>query len=66
MTTYRVLDDTSVRASTDPDSPDYDRWLHFAAGQTVTDPPEHADVKGWLRSGHWVETEPKRRKAKES
>ena len=57
MTTYRVVDDTSVRASADPKDPDYERWLHYAAGDTVTDPPKHADVEGWLESGHWVETE---------
>lgn len=53
--TYRVVDDTSVRVSNDPESPDYENWLHFLAGETVTDWPAHADVEGWVESGHWVE-----------
>lgn len=53
-TAYLVVDDTSVRASNDPASEDYERWLYFAAGETVTEWPEHADVKGWVKSGHWV------------
>lgn len=51
---YLVVDDTSVRASNDPKSDDYERWLHYAAGETVTEWPAHADVAGWVDSGHWV------------
>jgi hypothetical protein len=57
---YLVVDDTSVRASDDPKSDDYERWLHYAAGETVTDAPKHADVAGWLKSGHWTVVKPKR------
>lgn len=48
---YLVKDDTSVRTSPDPDAPD--EWIHFLAGDVVVDPPKHADVEGWLASGHW-------------
>ena len=54
---YRVESDTSVRRSADPDSPEWDEWLHYAAGDVVTNPPEHADVDGWLASGHWIPIE---------
>lgn len=53
MTTYRVVSDTSTRASTDPGSSDYEQWVHFAAGQTVKAWPEHAPVDEWVASGHW-------------
>jgi len=49
---YLVKDDTSVRVSPDPDAPD--EWIHYLAGQTVSDPPKHADVEGWVKSGHWI------------
>lgn len=48
---YLVKDDTSVRVSPDPAEPD--EWIHYAAGDVVSDPPKHADVEGWLASGHW-------------
>ena len=54
---YRVVDGTSVRLSNDPESPDYETWLHWEAGDTVTEWPDHADVDGWVASGHWVPAE---------
>ncbi len=51
---YRVIADTSVRGHPDKKHPDYETWIDFPAGTVVTDPPEHADVKGWVESGHWV------------
>jgi len=53
MAKYKVLSDTSTRASVDPKSPDYERWLHWAAGQTATTWPAHAPVDEWVASGHW-------------
>lgn len=60
MTSYRVLSDTSTRASADPDSPDYDTWVHFEAGQKVTTWPDHAPVDDWVASGHWAPVKGKR------
>ncbi len=57
--TYRVVSDTSTRASADPDSPRYEEWLHWAAGDTATSWPKHTPVAQWVASGHWVPvTEP--------
>lgn len=55
--TYRVVDGTSVRKSNDPASADYDEWLFWEPGDLVSEWPEHADVKGWIESGHWIEEE---------
>ncbi len=52
---YKVLSDTSVRVSADPADPD--EWLHYPAGTVVTDWPAHADVEGWVASGHWEPVE---------
>lgn len=51
---YRVISDTSTRASTDPAAPEYEQWVHFRAGQRVSSWPEHAPVEEWVTSGHWV------------
>lgn len=53
--TYRVLADTSVRVSIDPDAPEFNEWVQFLEGDVVssTDVPAHADIKGWVKSGHW-------------
>ena len=53
---YRVLSDTSTRASVDPESPDYETWLHFPAGTLVKRWPAHAPVEEWVASGHWAPT----------
>lgn len=50
---YTVLDDTSTRLSNDPRSPGYHEWLHWSKGDVATEWPEHADVAGWVQSGHW-------------
>lgn len=55
---YQVVDGTSVRLSTDPTSPDFETWLHWSPGDVATHWPEHADVAGWVASGHWVPAEP--------
>ena len=34
MARYLVVSDTSTRLSANPASPDYDRWLYWAAGDT--------------------------------
>lgn len=54
VTAYLVVADTSVRKSADPASPDWDNWLFYPAGTVAAEWPEHADVAGWLESGHWV------------
>lgn len=54
---YRVHDGTSVRKSPDPKSAQYDEWLHFEEGQVVSKWPAHADVEGWVASGHWAPVE---------
>ena len=51
---YRVVDGTSTRVSADPDSPDYERWVTWEPGDIATEWPAHADVEGWVASGHWV------------
>lgn len=54
---YRVIDDTTVRASPDPEAPD--EWIQYPAGSEVSEVPKHADVEGWVASGHWLPiTEP--------
>ncbi len=60
---YTVVDTTSVRVSNDPDNEDYDTWIHYEPGSHITSWPPHADIKGWVQSGHWVPV--KHRKAKE-
>ena len=59
MATYRVLSDTSTRASPDPKSPEFETWVHFRAGQKVSNWPEHAPVDEWVASGHWKAIEEK-------
>lgn len=54
---YRVLSDTSTRASSDPRSPRYEEWVHFPAGSTVAEWPAHAPVEAWVASGHWAPAE---------
>lgn len=54
VTAYLVVDDTSVRASADPSSPDYETWINYPAGTIAAEWPAHADVAGWIESGHWV------------
>lgn len=51
MAKYRVLRDISTRASADPESPDFERWLDFEAG-TEGDLPKHVDVERLIASGH--------------
>lgn len=63
---YRVVDDTSTRASADPASPEYEEWVHFRAGQRVSKWPEHAPVDQWVASGHWVEVPTKAEPSSES
>ena len=61
---YRVLSDTSTRASADPASPDYDRWIFHAAGDVVTSWPDHLPVDELVASGHWEPVvSPKREEA---
>ena len=50
---YKVLSDTSTRANPDPESPDYETWQHWAAGEIATSWPAHAPVDEWVASGHW-------------
>jgi len=50
---YRVLRRTSTRASIDPESPDFVRWVDFNPGRTVKTWPEHTPVSEWVKSGHW-------------
>lgn len=56
--TYRVLVDTSVRVSIDPDAPEFEEWVQFLTGDVVHEDevPDHADIKGWVKSGHWKPT----------
>ena len=60
---YTVADATSVRANPDPEHPDYETFIDFAPGSHITSWPPHADVKGWVKSGHWVPV--KHRKSEE-
>ena len=53
MPKYRVTSDTSTRASPDPSSPDYEKWLYWQAGETTTSWPDHAPVDEWVTTGHW-------------
>ena len=54
MASYRVLSDTSTRASDDPSSPAYETWVDFPAGMVVKSWPKHTPVDEWVASGHWV------------
>ena len=65
-TRYRVVSDTSTRASVDPASPDFETWLHWAAGDVADRWPEHAPVDEWVAAGHWQPIEPRKAKAEES
>lgn len=53
--TYRVVAGTSVRASADPTSTDFERWVDFHAGQRVSSWPDHAPIDEWLATGHWID-----------
>lgn len=50
---YRVVARTSTRASLDRESPDFDVWVDFEVGATVTEWPMHAPIDEWAASGHW-------------
>ena len=50
---YRVLNPLlSVRASTDPESEDYERFVNWQSGDIIEEYPPHADIKGWLEAGY--------------
>lgn len=51
--TYRVVTLTSTRASLDPTSPDYERWIDFVSGQKVRSWPKHTPVEEWTDAGRW-------------
>ena len=53
---YLVRNGTSVRKTIDPADPD--EYIDYQPGDVVSDPPKHADVEGWLASGHWELIEP--------
>lgn len=55
--TYRVVQGTSLRKSTDPESEDYEAFIDYRPGRRVAedDFPEHAPVASWVRSGHLAE-----------
>lgn len=65
-TAYRVIADTATRASDDPASADYERWIDFPAGATVTDWPAHAPIEEWVASGHWTPAPHRRRDSEEA
>ena len=54
---YRVVRGTSVRRSPKRGAAGFDEWIHYRPGDVVTDPPEHADVAGFLASGAWEPAE---------
>lgn len=54
---YRVERATSTRASADPDSPDFQRWVHWLDGDVVAEFPEHVSVPELLESGAVTETD---------
>ncbi len=51
---YLVVHGVSVRVSRDKGSPEYEQFLDWRPGATLDDYPEHADIDGWLASGHIV------------
>lgn len=49
---YKVLNPLlSVRASTDPKSDDYGRFVEWHAGDVIEEHPPHTDIDGWLEAG---------------
>ena len=63
---YRVERGTSTRASADPGSPDYERWIDWEPGAAVKAFPAHVDTAELLAIGAITEAEAPapRRKAK--
>ena len=48
---YKVLNPLlSVRASTDPKSDDYGRFVEWHAGDVIEEHPPHTDIDGWLEA----------------
>lgn len=60
---YRVLTDTSTRKSPDPGSPEYEEWLRWEAGDTVTSWPDHLPVDQLVADGHWEPVAKRTRKS---
>ena len=62
---YHVRSDTSTRSSPDPESPGYETWIHWAAGDIATTWPDHTPVEQWVASGHWEPARARSAKAEE-
>ena len=62
---YRVERATSTRASADPDSPDFERWLDWQPGDVVKAFPAHVDADELIAIGAVTAAapEPRRKKA---
>lgn len=42
----------SVRLSTNPNSPDFERFVHWQRGEVMSDWPKHTDITGLIEGGH--------------
>ena len=53
--TFRVVEGTSLRKSTDFEDPEYGEFLTYRPGRKVEEDkvPSHAPVAEWIKSGHW-------------